>query len=335
MNRLFLLLALLSLAMLSSAPDSVSIRAQEMISATGNVSEAYAAEAGEGLQSSHVELSFPAEGGDVNGEWSVVFNVDFGPNQAGETFCIFTLTITGQLQGTYDGGAALQGTTTLTGSPSNVTGCQDANLGGGEDIGEWSATFAGQQVSLLVDSSEFAFEFTAKVSANGDVPPADEPLAETPAAGEPVSDAFIDIVVGNAGLDSLGPRIDKLTDCAEPEIVGGQAIAPGVGDCPGQMPGYTAAERFKQEFDNTILDFSLNEKEMSKRLYTAIFLAGMEGPGGQPLFPSVIAAMPVVKKLADLSNVQPAQQEDALRVVARFVELLAARDADVWEQRFP
>lgn len=174
--------------------------------------------------------------------------------------------------------------------------------------------------------------------ADAEQPPDAAEDAEPP---DDSADPFVDILKIFAGVEGFGEdfssRVNELTNCPEPkwDQLAQMMVEPSVYDCPGQRPGYEVAWRFDREFDKKITAPSLNEKAMKERLWRAMFMAGMEGPSGEPLFPSIVTAMPVIKRLADLSVLQPADQEEAIGVVQRFVELLAARDAARWQYRFP
>ena len=167
-------------------------------------------------------------------------------------------------------------------------------------------------------------------------------------ASEPI-DPFVaipGIFAAEAGRDGLSPRIDELTDCPESIIVPGlEPMAPAAMDCPGKRAGWEVSRRFELEFADRIPDASLNEQAMSDHLSRATYMAGMVGPGGEPLFPSVITTIPLIQKLADLSRDPDAPdlgadgyedlEAEALSDVKRMIELLATNDALRWEDRFP
>lgn len=175
--------------------------------------------------------------------------------------------------------------------------------------------------------------------------PVPEPTAE--GGDEPIDpfEAILAIFAGNGGLDGLIPRINQLTDCPEPEVIPGVGpVPPASIDCPGKREGWLVSRRFELEFAARIPDASLNEQAMRDHLGRATYMAGMVGPGGEPLFPSIVTTMPLIKKMADLSRDPDAPElsadgyadleEEALADVQRMLELLAANDALRWEDRF-
>jgi hypothetical protein len=147
MSRPFLLVAVLAVSLLGGLADSAPVRAQnEVMVATGSLDETLVAEFGDTLISSRIELSFPASGGDVTGDWSLEYRVDLGPDNEGNDFCIFDLAFAGRLQGRYDGGRTLNGTATFNSSPSVVSGCEDVGLSPGSGSFDWSGTVGRQQL---------------------------------------------------------------------------------------------------------------------------------------------------------------------------------------------
>lgn len=172
-----------------------------------------------------------------------------------------------------------------------------------------------------------------------------EPTADT--EEEPIDPflAILAIRAGEGGLDGLIPRVNQLTGCPEPQVIPGIGPMPPASiDCPGKREGWLVAKRFEREFATRIPDASLNEQAMRDHLVRATYMAGMEGPGGEPLFPSIVTTMPLIKKLADLSRDPDAPElsaagyadleEEALSDVKRLIEMLGANDALFWEDRF-
>jgi hypothetical protein len=336
MDRLLLILVILTLVLASGAPESPHVRAQdEIIVATGGLDETLVAEFGDTLMSSRIDLSFPAGGGDVTGDWSLEYRVDLGLDNEGNVFCVFDLAFTGRLQGRYDGGRMLNGTTTFNNSPSVVSGCEDVGLSPASGSFDWSGTLVGGEVSVDFESEALGVKFAAHVSPagggnTGDTSDAGED-AEAPA--DDATDPFLDILRIYAGERTGGEIFDRMREllrkrCAE--------SVTGDADCSSEARTDDRAHEFAQEFQRRIPDRTLNETVMAGHLYNALYMADATGPGGQPLFPSIIAAMPVVKKLAaDLSTAEPEKEEETVRMVRRFMELLMARDARLWETRFP
>lgn len=174
-------------------------------------------------------------------------------------------------------------------------------------------------------------------------PPGDADAGEPPDAAEgaaPPDDSadIAGVFFGTVLARSLLPRARELIGCPDTKRV----HVPGTlnetreeevdaDECPG---GADAGE-FRRLLRSEIPDASYNESDMASTLYTAILFAGFEGPDGKPLFPSVLGAMPLIKKLGNFSSVRSSQEEERIILVRRFVDMLAARDAAGWEKRFP
>ncbi len=355
MSRRLLLAVLLTLILLGVPPESAPAGAQEIITAVGTF-DGLSAPSGVSVEATQIELHFPSEGGEVAGDVSFRLRASV-PIPVGKdeyVLCTYTVSSAGRMTGTYDGGfgSVLRGTADLTTTSSIVSGCPKGTADVNSETVSWAATFDGDRVVGVLGEPPDEGTFTATVSRAADPDAGPAPADPAEDAGEPPdnsTDPFVDILeifAGEAGIEGLVPRINELTDCPEPKVVQGIGLVePGMGDCPGQRPGLVVATRFAREFDRKITDYSLNERAMKERLSRALVLAGMEGPGGEPLFPSIVTAMPVIKKIASMPNDPDApdqsaaafakREEQALRTVQRFMELLAARDAAQWDKRFP
>lgn len=343
------LLVVLALALLGGARDAVPAGAQEeVITAVGTVSGVPFGT----VNSSRVELTFPAGGGPVTGEWNVSFTVTV------ET-CTITATAEGPLEGTYDGIGALNGTTTVTTFATALDGCKGPGIPTETDILAWSASFDGERVSgTITDTPGSVVTFTAQKppterppaddvpdaaddvpDASDDVPDAsddiDEPPDDASDSVEPPDDSLdiAGVFFGTEDLKVIMSRADSLIQCTSKEDVEGDGSSLPV--CNGYADGLVGASEFYKALNDEFPSQTEEDEVLGNRVARAIYLAGLTGKDGSPLFPSVFAALPVIARIADEGTQFTGSGQDRLTVVERFIELLAGRDAAAWEKRFP
>ena len=320
------LVVVLALALLGGARDAAPVGAQdEVITVVGSVTDV---PPGGTVNSSRIEVRIPAGGGPVAGDWTITFTATIGLPFVDEP-CTLRTTISGPLEGEYDGRSALNGTSSATESGTVIARC-DGDRSTNQSTGtySWSGRFNGEEASITVWKGEFVVTFTAQK------PPAERLPADDASDGSDDSDeppdATLDIAgvfFGTEDLKVIMSRADELIQCTSRED--------GSGPCNGYADGLAAAnelrEAIKEEFPNQ----SEEDERLGDQVAAAVYLAGMTGVDGRALFPSVLAAMPVIAQLADEGTKFTRSGQDRLKAVKRFLELLAGKDAAAWEKRFP
>ena len=334
MLRPLLLVAVTSLALLGGASATAPVGAQEIITATGSVDVPSVTELGLDLESSEIELSFPAEGGTVTGTWTTRLRFELISN---EERCVYIGTASGRLEGTYDGGAVLGGRTMGTGSVSVVAGCTGIGFDTDPETYDWSATFDGERVHVTFDSPDFPIRFTALVTSAGDADAGDAdadagppPDAAEDAAPPDDSPDIAGVFFGTDYFTDLEPRIEELADCLETTREN-----PSHSSCRGGQAAKDDSSAFFTAFDRSESGLSPHAVDMAWVLADVIQFTRLLGPDQRPLLPSLIAAGPVIERLADLTDLEATDQEQGVTTVVRFVGLLAAQDAAGWEKRYP
>ncbi len=183
-----------------------------------------------------------------------------------------------------------------------------------------------------------------------DVAPAEQPPDAADAAEEPPDNSadIAGVFFGTELAASLLPRVRDIIGCPDTRLVDdprrpfGEQVERDVpiAECPGGADGV----EFLESFEETVPGASINESEMAGRVSGAITLAGFQGPDGAPLFPSIVAALPLIKGLGNSFSTGGGTADEAVRtraeiervrLVQRFIEMLAARDAAGWAGRFP
>lgn len=158
--------------------------------------------------------------------------------------------------------------------------------------------------------------------------------------GETTTDDSTDIAAvfwGASGLDPLIPGISEYVHCP------GRTASDPARD-PRTLAGLTRCDGARRAWEergaveDSILERFPNpteqEEDLASQVLIAVFLAGLQGKDGLPLFPSVGAAMPLIRKLADDRTTYTVPGQDRVTAVGRFLELVAGRDALGWEERF-
>ena len=145
-------------------------------------------------------------------------------------------------------------------------------------------------------------------------PPSDPAGGE--AGGPGSSDALVDVFFGTRGIKALIPDIRKVLDCRgiRPDDI----VAGGIFVCRGARPVLGVIGAIYEGFQADFPTPTQRQRDGIEAYVTAVSLAGFTAEDGTALFPSVRAAMPLIRRL---SNPVAAK---------RFVEMLAARDAADW-----
>ena len=327
MAQRVLLMVALATFLLGAVPESVPVEAQdETITAVGSVTDV---PPGGTVNSSRIELRFPASGGQVTGDWNITFTATIGLPFVDEP-CTLRTTISGPLEGTYDGRNALSGTSLATNSGTAIARCDgNRTTFEGSDNFSWSAGFDGEQVRVTFSGDELVLTFTAQVQQAAPSPEAPPPVGDVPdsPAGDGPDIAGVFFGTDTAG-GALGDEARRLVDCPGPEDE-----IPFL-NCPGALDGYLAFGEFISTFNANYPGASPLDGALRDSMANAVFLAGIRGKDGEPLFPSVLAALPVLAKLADQRTTYAVPGDDPVTAVDRFTRLLAGRDATLWEERF-
>jgi hypothetical protein len=147
--------------------------------------------------------------------------------------------------------------------------------------------------------------------------PGQEP--EDPGAGQSddpgLSSALVDVFFGNRGIAALEPDITRVLDCRDRQP--DQSYL----ECRGAAEGHQAWNEFLAGFNAAYPSPTSRQIAGSTAYGSALWLAGMVTESGAPLFPSIRAAMPLIRRLSDPVAAQ------------RFIEMVAARDVADWERR--
>ncbi|MCI0777012.1 MAG: hypothetical protein J4N95_02430 [Chloroflexi bacterium] len=333
------LLVVLALALLGGARDAAPVGAQdEVISVVGSVTDV---PPGGTVNSSRIEVRIPAGGGPVTGDWTITFTATIGLPFVDEP-CTLRTTISGPLEGEYDGRNALNGTSSATESGTVIARCDgDRSTNQSTETYSWSGRFNGEEASITVWKGDFVVMFTAQKPPT-ERPPADDVPDASDDIDEPPDDAsdsveppdgtsdFVDVFFGTGDIITIMSRVDELIQCTSQEDV--LVVGPY---CDGYIDGILASIEYRDAFLAEFPNPKEEEEALSKHLQRAIFLAGLTGEDGLPLFPSVQAALPVIARVADQRTTYAVPGENSVTVVERFIELLAGKDAAAWEERFP
>lgn len=154
---------------------------------------------------------------------------------------------------------------------------------------------------------------------------APEPEEEAERPSDDSAD-FADVFYGTAHIEALQPRIAELVDCPEAYYTGFRSER--FFDCSGAQLADGMREDLRRSFLESIPYPTESEIQFFDVLRPAALLAALQGGDGHPLFPSLLNASTLIERLADQRALTP-------EGLGRFVELLAARDAAAWEERFP
>ena len=133
---------------------------------------------------------------------------------------------------------------------------------------------------------------------------------EPPEAGAAAAGVFF----GTDRVPALFPGIGQVLDCA-PAVLEAEGIIGCVGDARQTLAGLDAA------FAGAYPDPSNRRLEGAGTYATAVVLANLTGTDGEPLFPAMQGALPLLEKLDDP------------RIAERFLEMVAGNDASQWEKR--
>lgn len=161
-----------------------------------------------------------------------------------------------------------------------------------------------------------------------DQEPAEPPVEPPVGPGEPqvpgnglpgdspgLSDALVDVFFGNSRLAALESDIRRVLDCRG--LLAGQSYL----DCRGAVEGRRASGEFLEGFGADYPTPTPRQIAGSTAYSSALMLAGMMTEAGAPLFPSIRAAMPLIRRLSDPVAAQ------------RFINMVAARDVAFWSER--
>ena len=129
---------------------------------------------------------------------------------------------------------------------------------------------------------------------------------------------LVDVFLGSAPVTALLPDISRVIDCHEDVMA-----EVGLFGCPGAAGSYQTIAALDGAFTGDFPNPTQRQIEGLNTYAGAVLFAGLNASDGTDLFPSIRGALPLIKRLDD-----PV-------LARRFVELLAARDAANWEDRYP